>query len=207
MKKILTVLTVVGLVVSFAVAAQAYTVTLISAGAQFEQYCPTCITENFEDTTLIAGLTINEFGGAAGIIAGGAYQNEVDDGDWYGDNVARYQVFNYAPGMTGFGGFFDASYPGGPGSSIKVYIDDDDYLVLTIPSTSSAEFYGFLVQSTTPFYGVRLEDAQLIDFAKETYQIIDLKVCPAAPVPIPAAIWLLGSGLLGLVGLRRKFKK
>lgn len=26
-----------------------------------------------------------------------------------------------------------------------------------------------------------------------------------APVPIPAAVWLLGSGLIGLVGLRRKF--
>ena len=28
-----------------------------------------------------------------------------------------------------------------------------------------------------------------------------------APVPIPSAIWLLGSGLIGLVGFRRKFKK
>jgi len=27
------------------------------------------------------------------------------------------------------------------------------------------------------------------------------------PVPIPPAVWLLGSGLLGLVGLRRRFKK
>ena len=26
-------------------------------------------------------------------------------------------------------------------------------------------------------------------------------------VPIPAAVWLLGSGLLGLVGIRRRFKK
>jgi hypothetical protein len=26
-------------------------------------------------------------------------------------------------------------------------------------------------------------------------------------VPIPAAVWLLGSGLIGLVGVRRKFKK
>ncbi|MBV5305373.1 MAG: VPLPA-CTERM sorting domain-containing protein [Desulfobulbaceae bacterium] len=25
-----------------------------------------------------------------------------------------------------------------------------------------------------------------------------------APVPVPAAAWLLGSGLLGLFGLRRK---
>jgi hypothetical protein len=28
-----------------------------------------------------------------------------------------------------------------------------------------------------------------------------------APVPIPSALWLLGSGLIGLVGIRRKFKK
>ena len=26
----------------------------------------------------------------------------------------------------------------------------------------------------------------------------------AAPVPVPAAVWLLGSGLIGLIGLRRK---
>jgi hypothetical protein len=28
-----------------------------------------------------------------------------------------------------------------------------------------------------------------------------------APVPIPGAIWLLGSGLIGLVGFRKKLKK
>jgi len=26
----------------------------------------------------------------------------------------------------------------------------------------------------------------------------------SAPVPVPAAIWLLGSGLIGLVGIRRR---
>ncbi len=30
---------------------------------------------------------------------------------------------------------------------------------------------------------------------------------PANPVPIPGAVWLLGSGLLGLIGIRRRFKK
>ena len=28
-----------------------------------------------------------------------------------------------------------------------------------------------------------------------------------APVPIPGAVWLLGSGLLGMLGIRRKLKK
>lgn len=35
----------------------------------------------------------------------------------------------------------------------------------------------------------------------------DVNLVRAAPVPIPAAVWLLGSGLLGLVGLRRRMKK
>ena len=29
----------------------------------------------------------------------------------------------------------------------------------------------------------------------------------ASPVPIPGAVWLLGSGLIGMVGVRRKFRK
>lgn len=28
-----------------------------------------------------------------------------------------------------------------------------------------------------------------------------------APVPIPGAVWLLGSGLIGLIGIRRRFRK
>ena len=34
----------------------------------------------------------------------------------------------------------------------------------------------------------------------------DLVFCHPEPVPVPAAVWLLGSGLVGLIGLRRKFR-
>jgi hypothetical protein len=37
-------------------------------------------------------------------------------------------------------------------------------------------------------------------------QWFDLDDVSMNPVPIPGAIWLLGSGLLGLVGLKRKFQ-
>jgi hypothetical protein len=33
------------------------------------------------------------------------------------------------------------------------------------------------------------------------------EVISSNPVPIPGAVWLLGSGLIGIVGIRRKFRK
>ena len=34
-----------------------------------------------------------------------------------------------------------------------------------------------------------------------------VRITAEAPVPVPPSVWLLGSGLLGLFGLRRKFRK
>jgi hypothetical protein len=40
-----------------------------------------------------------------------------------------------------------------------------------------------------------------------TWWIAKVKGFEQYPVPIPSALWLLGSGLIGMFGIRRKFKK
>lgn len=56
---------------------------------------------------------------------------------------------------------------------------------------------------TIQFYYVGLGPGWTFDYGTDGKLI----VASAGPVPIPAAVWLLGSGLVGLVGLRRKFQK
>jgi hypothetical protein len=184
------------LAMSFAAGAQAYTITNYTSYSAFlAAISPTSpLVENFQDAILEPGFSINEIGGS-GVIHDGVYENVVYVGE------PRYQVFNYAPGMFAFGGWFDLQ-PGGPGSGINMYINDDNTFVISIPSTAEGQFYGFVADGT--FTGVRLEDALGVGGFQETYYAIDVAM---APVPIPGAAWLLGSGLLGLVAIRRRFKK
>jgi hypothetical protein len=44
--------------------------------------------------------------------------------------------------------------------------------------------------------------------AKKTYDLTGASVFPSSPaVPIPSAVWLLGSGVIGLIGLKRRTNK
>lgn len=106
----------------------------------------------------------------------------------------------------------------------------DTQINITFTSTSyfyGAEFSGIRLNDVndtiSPFGSVTIDPltslagfgSTMISFDAENIWIDlqglsfnqgDRVVLNAAPVPIPAAVWLFGAGLIGLVGLRRKFK-
>jgi hypothetical protein len=197
MKKIAYVLMFL-LVMSFATGAQAFTVTTYNNYVSWLSAVNfNTVTENFQDATFEPGFSITEVGGA-GVIHYGVYENIADQ------QPLRYQVYNYAPGMYAFGSWLDLANPGGAGSAIDMVVNDNNTFVMTIPNTAAGQFFGFVADST--FYGVRFQDNGNNAGVQETYFNVDTSVAPAA-VPIPPAIFLLGSGLLGLGFVRRRNNK
>ena len=99
--------------------------------------------------------------------------------------------------------FIDSGYPS-IGSSFDVN------LILTL-DTETTEDLSFLSGSGTATELQGLDRTTSIDFVflsegdpGEQYQINSLSITSAALVPIPAAAWLFGSGLLGLIGVARR---
>jgi hypothetical protein len=83
--------------------------------------------------------------------------------------------------------------PGGPGitevfSSQGPDIKDADLLTaLGVPTNTLFNFFGFSIET-------------------ENGTVVSTDIINTAVVPVPAAVWLFGSGLLGLVGIARRKK-
>ena len=99
-----------------------------------------------------------------------------------------------ASGVTAIGFLYG---PGDDaGGAITVTLSTGDVFSLAIPDVGTADFVGFT--STTPITSVA--------FTEAGYGMDIVQFEATTPVPIPAAIYLIGSGLIGLIGIKRKFK-
>lgn len=192
MKKMSTILATGTLFIGLTTTAQAAITGVYANIDDFSNAVSNILTENFEDNTYISGFSITENNGAGQIKYNNMYSNTVSSVD------NRYQVFNYAPGMYGFGVWIDTQTGSKTDTKagINVYINNGSVLAMQIPTGTQGQFYGFV--SDTAFTDVKF---QAQNEGSEAYYNID---CAVAPTPIPAAAWLMASGLLGLVGLKRK---
>jgi hypothetical protein len=148
-----------------------------------------------------AGNSINYKSSIANILVGG-----------YGDLDNEVHIWNPSTGafprlttvsLDAWHNLSLVAYQTGSSKYFDVYIDGfqfaDNYAFTTnftdINGFNALEIYTGYVAGTS----TRAAGSYLVDNISLTGT--------SAPVPVPAAVWLLGSGLLGLFGVRRKFVK
>ncbi|MGA2776374.1 MAG: VPLPA-CTERM sorting domain-containing protein [Steroidobacteraceae bacterium] len=118
-----------------------------------------------------------------GLIAAGSTPTA---NSWLGTNNGTTAGNSFAP----FGTTNDASNLGGSTGQVATA----GLGSVTLYSLSAASQSGGAPASITPVLDVSLSSANGLTFS----------AISTAPVPVPAAIWLLGSGLLGLAGVSRR---
>ncbi len=156
--------------------------------------------ESFDDATLNPGISVVS---TKGTVTGGYWSDQIDA------SPLQTTTFSFTPDIIAFGGNWDLAGPGGAGTGIILtLIGGSTYQVPTeLPDTIAGSFWGII--SDTAFTSVLLTQGTQSGVC-ETFHMDDLVYAPAGggggQVPVPGAVWLLGSGLAGLVGLRKRVK-
>jgi hypothetical protein len=100
---------------------------------------------------------------------------------------------------------------GNQGSATIDFFDRTGSLLSSIGLVNLADaYYGFESDSGNDIAGISVYNLDLAGIGFDNLRHDVQGTGPAGPVgvvPIPGAVWLLGSGLIGLTGLKRKLKK
>jgi hypothetical protein len=169
------------------------------------------LTENFNDTTLndeISGIqsdAADASSPAATGIGSGVFQDVV-----WSSNTPEYETtISFSPELLAWGATFNLAPSAdqiGEGINIYLYSGTTKIFVETLDpawySNYNNTFFGFT--STLPFDRIVLAGAGCFPDARETYTLDNMQY---APVPEPATMLLVGSGLLALGGFRRIRKR
>lgn len=159
--------------------------------------------EDFNDPILNPDIDIISEGWEVGV-AGGQWRDyvcEEEEPPIYKDVKIIFDNEVY-----GFGGYWDLS-PGGPGTGIRIEAYqgiNDIFYVDDISSNYEGQFWG--VRFSIPVKEIYLYEGGEVG-SSETFFLDDLVYYDSwetPSVPIPTSVWLLGSGIVGIAGLRRK---
>ena len=111
------------------------------------------------------------------------------------DMSTNYSQYNYPPNILYVGGtFVDAETM----TNFSVFASSSQ------PLYDSAFFNHMQIESSGTFLGYGRIDSDY--YAEWTFSNNTVTRTALSSVPIPAAVWLFGSGLLGLVGVARRKK-
>ena len=178
-------------------------------------YNPTAVANTLIGST---GVLNTNFNTAASSITDDSVATYV----WSADTTAYVDLSFGTAVSNGVGSDLSLFFVGGGGHSVDVTLFNGSGAASSTQTYSPSTYTGFNVSQGSTLYAIYYMDIDLADFSSflgtNPVDVIRLDISNSsavlslvgtydpgfAPVPIPAAVWMFGSGLIGLLGIARR---